>query len=229
VYKKGIILFLILLPALAVVDFDVPDIAFFAYRLVFTRNFTEVVPGKLYRSGELNKNQLDHYVSTYKIKTLVDLRLQDDASDKEGVVKRQILQDNGVAFYHVHLRSSSSDQFEELKELIHVFDTAAPPFLVGCSDGVHRSGVAAAIWLMLYNNTKPDESLSQLSHRYGFFNGNRKLLEIVRGRQGIEQVLYDFIFQTNSHNGDNNGEMFRSWIDEKIIERQVLAQQGQQK
>jgi hypothetical protein len=50
-----------------------------------------------------------------------------------------------------------------------VLDRLPKPVLIHCHGGADRSGLAAAVYLLLYTDTPIDEARRQLSWRYGHF------------------------------------------------------------
>ena len=65
------------------------DVLDYAVSIAFHRNFHEVIPGELYRSGEMPRDELTTILRKHRIHTVIDLRLQDDEPDESGITEAQ--------------------------------------------------------------------------------------------------------------------------------------------
>jgi protein tyrosine phosphatase (PTP) superfamily phosphohydrolase (DUF442 family) len=115
--------------------------------MILGGNFHEVVPGRVYRSGQPAPEQLRVWIQRYGLKTIVNLRGPTAAGipEEEAVAKSM-----GVEEIHVELGAYEMMPSEKLVCLIDVLQTAKEPMLLHCYHGVDRAGTASALaaWLL---------------------------------------------------------------------------------
>jgi hypothetical protein len=134
--------------------------------VLFAGNVHEVIPGRLYRGAQPSEQSLETLIHKYKIRTVLNVRgccWPDPWYLAEAALCERLcvnLQD--VSFSAVHLPSR-----HELRLLIEVLDRAEPPIFVHCRHGADRTGVAAAVALLLLREHSLDSARRQLSLRYG--------------------------------------------------------------
>lgn len=73
---------------------------------------------------------------------------------------------NGIALHGVTMRSAAAPSREALKELIGLFRTVERPFLIHCKSGADRTGLAAAIYLIVNEGQPAEKARRMLSLRY---------------------------------------------------------------
>lgn len=157
--------------------------------LIFHNNFHEVVPGKFYRSAEMDSVELKEVLEKYRIKTVIDLRL---GMKKSGEEERELVNLEGAKFFHVAMQGSRIPPISKIEELLKVYDNAETPILVHCSSGTHRSGVASSIWLLDKENSSAEEAMKQLSSKYGFFRWERDLKSFWQGQLTIDNLIWQY-------------------------------------
>ncbi len=145
----------------------------YAANAIFRHNFHEVVPGRFYRSAQMSRDDLSELVSIHHIKSVIDLRLDDDAPDDTGLTEADAARRGGATYRHIPFSSSRADQRDGILDLISAYHELPQPILVHCSSGSHRSGVASAIWLIEAEHMPPHEAQKQLSLKYGYFQLER--------------------------------------------------------
>jgi len=133
---------------------------------LFAGNVHEVIPGRLYRGGQLAAPKLEALIHKHKIRTVLNVRgccwpdnwyiAEADACERLGVN----LQD--VCFSAVHLPSR-----HELRRLVEVLDHAEYPIFVHCRHGSDRTGIAAMAVKLLLDGESFGSAQRQLSLRYG--------------------------------------------------------------
>ncbi len=129
-------------------------------------NFHEITSGKAYRSAQLNKAQLEHFIKKYGIRSVINLR----GGKKEARWYRDeitICEQYGIIHYDIPLSATREPKMEEVNQLIEIFRTAPQPVLIHCKDGADRSGLAAAIWKVVMDGEPEWEAKKQLSIFYG--------------------------------------------------------------
>ena len=109
-----------------------------------------VKEGVLYRSAELSPAKLESVVEKHGIRTVIDLRQEEDADEQSAAAK-------GGANY-VWLPSTQVPVEENIQAFLDIMDDPAKhPVLVHCEHGVGRTGVLAGVYRKEYEGwaTKP--------------------------------------------------------------------------
>lgn len=134
----------------------------------FTNNFHAVIPGKVYRSALLDREDLSAVIDKYHIKTIFNLTgsLSAVASRDEVVVARKL----HVKLINTHYPSHGTITKERLRQMISVLQDAQRPLLIHCREGVDRTGLAAAITIILTGNYTSDAWRDQVSWRYNLLS-----------------------------------------------------------
>lgn len=112
-----------------------------------SKNFTEVDPGKFYRSAQLSAEEMQEAIDKYGIKTVISLR---GAPEHAFWYQPQVdvLKKNNVAFHALWLTAEHFPPKEELAKYVDLLDQANYPILVHCRVGSDRTGEATAMYAM---------------------------------------------------------------------------------
>ena len=129
-------------------------------------NFHLITPKSAYRSAQLDKNELEYYVSKYKIKSIVNLR--GECPEKQWYKEeKEVSRMLGVKHYDLGLSAYSKPTSDQLSLLIAIFRDASLPVLIHCRGGADRSGLASAVWKVVIDKEPKSEAQKQLSIVYG--------------------------------------------------------------
>lgn len=114
---------------------------------VLPGGFRAVDEGRLYRSGQLHSEGLERRLEQHSIRTVVSLRAPEPEKPwfREEV---RVCREKGVARYDLVWSKDALPPPESLARLVELFQTAEGPILVHCEGGVHRTGVASAVYLL---------------------------------------------------------------------------------
>lgn len=184
----------------------------YAANAIFRNNFHAVVPGRLYRSAQMPRDELIDTIRKHGIKTVIDLRLNDDAPDETGFTEAAAARQAGAAYRHIPLSSSRMDQRGSLLALMATYREAKGPILVHCSSGTHRAGVASAIWLLEQAGKSPAEAAGQLTLKYGFFQPERDLKAYFQGRPTLDRAIRDYAAVRRER-----GISFWEWVNSSVL------------
>lgn len=111
-------------------------------RLVWD-HFDVVKHGILYRSGQLNPNQLAEAIQRYEIKTLVNFQLPGEGVERERAIARSL----GIDFLSLPMPGDGFGQEAQFREALKaVDDPDRRPVLVHCARGTCRTGAAVALY-----------------------------------------------------------------------------------
>lgn len=143
-----------------------PPLGFVAWNLA-TDNFATVEPGVLYRSGQLDADELGRAVRTHRIKTVLNLR----GAHPEQVWYRgeqKATLDAGATQVDMALSSCEWMSRVQLRTLIRTLDATERPLLIHCWRGSERTGLATAFAKLLEPESTLEQARAQFSLRYLF-------------------------------------------------------------
>lgn len=170
--------------ALAVVVVAValgPPAAYFRYQYVHAKRLREVVPGTLYRSGQMTAAGLRETIERYGIKTVINLQhespdplLPENWMGKGTVHESELCKQLGVKYALITPDLLPKDnRLDKLPPAVDEFlkvmdDPANHPVLLHCKAGLHRTGRLTAIYRMEYQNWSEGEALREMrANGYG--------------------------------------------------------------
>lgn len=156
---------------------------------LFAHNLHEVAPQRFYRSAQMARADLQEIIRKHQIKTVIDLRLDEDTPDENNLTESAASSQAGAVYHHIPLTSRSRNQHDQILHLLSLYRSAATPILVHCSDGTHRSGIAATLWQLEIEHKPLATSLEQISTKYGFFQWERNLKALWQGHPTLDQLL----------------------------------------
>ncbi len=129
-------------------------------------NFHAVTPGEAYRCAQPSYSQLEYYLKTYGIRSVINLRGR-NAGDKWYQDEIRFCAQHGIKHYDVGISATSEPTAPQMKELLMIIKTAPRPVLIHCKSGADRSGLVAAMWKMAVDGQTRTEADKQLSIRFG--------------------------------------------------------------
>ena len=125
-------------------------------------NFHTVAEERVYRSRQLDQDELSHYVKTYQIKSILNLRGMNRGSawyEDEVRVTRAL----GVTHYDHGISANRDVSNEDLNAILGIIRAAPKPLLIHCKSGADRTSLIAALYLYSFEGRSPDEASGQLS------------------------------------------------------------------
>jgi tyrosine-protein phosphatase SIW14 len=158
-------------------------VPFLAYRDEYTyqKRLRVVVPGRVYRSGQMTAAGLRDAVRELKIRTVINL--QDDAPDpdldlhywtRRTVKESALCEQLGVNFVPIGpdllvRRRIPQERPRAIDEFLAVMDDERNyPVLFHCKAGLHRTGCLAAVYRMEYQGWSRDAAWRELrAHGFG--------------------------------------------------------------
>ncbi len=172
-------------------------------RMVFFHNRHTVAPGRLYRSAQLDARQLRAEIDRKGIRTLINLR---GMSEFEWYVNEAACTSAaGVSQEDVTLSATRLPSPKEIRRLIEVFDRTEYPVLIHCQQGADRTGLAAAVWDILYTDADYAAARRQCSPRYGHF----RALDTAR----IDEFFDQYEAWLAASGGRHGPAAFRAWAN----------------
>jgi uncharacterized protein (TIGR01244 family) len=165
----------------------------YAANALFRYNFHPVVPGRLYRSAQMPRDELIRTVQEHGIKSVIDLRLMADAPDDTGMTEAEAARRAGAAYRHIPFSSARVDQRASFTMLLAAYRELPSPVLLHCSSGTHRAGVASAVWLIDQAGWSPEHAAEQLTMKFGFFQPERDLKAFLKGHPTLDRAIREFV------------------------------------
>jgi undecaprenyl-diphosphatase len=129
-------------------------------------NFHTITPGKAYRSGEMDRDELEYYVAKYNIKSILNLQ-GIRASDQHYRDEIAMCRERDLAHYDLRTSADKKPSRDTIDQLICIFRAAPRPILIHCKAGSDRAGLAAAIWKVVVDRKSKRLAAEHLSIRYG--------------------------------------------------------------
>ena len=129
------------------------------------RNWGVVAPGRLYRSNHPLPFQLRAAVRDHGIRTLLNLRGHrlDCGAD---LLSRREAARLGLVHADAPFESRGAPHKDRIERLAAMLSELPEPILIHCKSGADRTGLVAAIWLLLQGRA-PAEAAAQLSWKHG--------------------------------------------------------------
>ncbi|WP_284758744.1 dual specificity protein phosphatase family protein [Agrobacterium sp. fls2-241-TYG-188a] len=141
---------------------------FFTYfgLLLVSGNFHEVIPGQVYRSSQLSDSQLAQYVKANGIKTIINLRGENERSSW---YRHETQTAEKLGVQHIDFGMSARKQLAmaRMTQLAQIMRDAPKPILIHCKSGADRTGLASAIYVSRVAGLDEETAERQLSIRYG--------------------------------------------------------------
>lgn len=132
-----------------------------AWPHIFPKNFGVVVPGKIYRSGELTVAALADVVRDHDIKTIIDMGAYAPGTP-EDALQAKAAESLGVDRYVLRLEGDGSgDPTMYLESLRLMTDESKLPMLVHCGAGSERTGMLVVFYRNIVQDIDIDRAFEE--------------------------------------------------------------------
>lgn len=135
-------------------------------------NLHQVHPG-LYRSAQQSQKKLDRTIKKYEIKTIINLRGENDGK-KWYEAEKRVAKEHGVKLVNISTNSKRRLPKKSLKQILTACEEGRKKgdVLIHCEGGSDRTGAVAAI--LQYNRThNRHQARRQLSLKYGHIKSRK--------------------------------------------------------
>ena len=126
----------------------------------------------VYRSGTLNKYNLEYYLKKYKIKTILNLRGESKKDWYKNEVK--IANKYGAKIIDYGLSSRKFYDFNKTSKIVNLLKNVKKPLLIHCNGGADRTSLVSALYQFAIKHKSKEEAQKELSWIYGHLPGIRK-------------------------------------------------------
>jgi protein-tyrosine phosphatase len=141
------------------------DSEYFSLRdRLFPRRFETVIPGRLFRSGQIAARLIDSVLERERIAVVVDLTAA-DAADADQSAERAAVKRLEVDYHRCPLKGDGTGDVAEYADAVAAIkrgEDESKPVLVHCAAGDKRSGGVVAAYLMLFQGATADCALDEI-------------------------------------------------------------------
>ena len=130
---------------------------------VMWRNFHRIAPG-VFRSNQPSGSQLRAIHARVGLKTVLNLRGKSRQSFY--LFEAEVCREIGLDLVDLALSASHAPPLAGLEQLVERLATMEKPVLIHCKSGADRTGLAAALYLLLVEQQPIEVAKRQLSFRY---------------------------------------------------------------
>jgi protein tyrosine phosphatase (PTP) superfamily phosphohydrolase (DUF442 family) len=174
-----------------------------AVRVLAGDNVHTVLPGRVYRSAQLDPATLERVLRGRHIRTVINLRGCCNPFpwylDECRVTHRL-----GVAQEDICFSAGRLPSVHEIRRLVDVLDHTAYPVLFHCQRGADRTGLASTVAQLLQTDTSFATARRQLGLRYG---------HLALGRPAKLDLFFDLYAEyLRDHGLVHSRAVFRRWL-----------------
>ena len=173
-----------------------------AGRVLFGTNIHTVIPGRVYRTAQLDGDDLTRFIEEKGIRTVVNLR-GTGPSTEWYMAEARATHAAGICQEDISLSAKRLPAPDEIRRLIDVLDHTDYPIVAHCQPGADRTGLVATAALLLMTDCTVAEARRQLWPRYG---------HISAGRTAAIDRFFDFYEAWLESKGlAHTPDLFRHW------------------
>ncbi|WP_234417107.1 fused DSP-PTPase phosphatase/NAD kinase-like protein [Loktanella sp. Alg231-35] len=176
-------------------------------------NFDKVADG-VYRSNHPDHKRFAAYA---KMGITTVLNLRGGSKDAHYLFEKESCEQLGLHLVSIQMSARKSPHKEPLLRLFSAFETMDRPFLLHCKSGADRTGLVAALYLMIHEGASVAVARKQLSFRY---------LHIRRSSTGILDHFLDVYAARHAETGIGIIDWIRDEYDRDALTASFAAKQA---
>lgn len=128
----------------------------------FWHNFEKVGEG-VYRCNQPDPKRFEAYAAM-GMRTVLNLR--GVAKQPYYLFEEESCKELGLKLINIQMAARNAPKVKQLVKIIAAFDTMERPFLFHCKSGADRTGLVAALYLMVNEGQSVEQARAQLSFRF---------------------------------------------------------------
>jgi undecaprenyl-diphosphatase len=164
-------------------------------------NLYEVVPG-VYRSAQPSADDLEAMIQDLRVRSVLNLR--GERGGRQWLeAEREVTARHDLPHYSVRLNADRMPPGPRLREVAEILDRAPRPLLFHCQGGVERSGLVAAMAVLL-DGGDLEAARDEFATSRGFVG--------FLARSDLPMVLDDYESWLTARGEAHAPERFRAWI-----------------
>ena len=136
---------------------------------LFHDNLHVVAPGQIYRSAQLDTERLDAVSAELGLRSVLNLRGEHPGSQWFRR-QRALLEARGIDSFDIRLSAQRLPSRQDLIRLVDALERAERPLLIHCLRGTDRSGLAAALVVLLEGGDL-SRAREQYTLAHGYLHG----------------------------------------------------------
>lgn len=131
----------------------------------YPKRFGVVVPGQVFRSGELTPRSLENVATDHKLKTVLSLL---DPDHPDSVAERTAAERLGLVWLNVPLQGDGSSSPADRDRIrAYLLDESHRPLLIHCAAGANRTGLACGMLRIHQDGWTVEQVLTEM-REYSF-------------------------------------------------------------
>lgn len=131
---------------------------------VIPKRWGVVVPGAIYRSGQLSKELVKSTLLKHNIRLVIDLTLE-DRNDPDQATEQKTVTELGIEYEHFPLQGDGRGDLRNYASAIAAMVEAqanGKPVLIHCAAGVQRTGAIVAAYRLLVEHKASSDVYREL-------------------------------------------------------------------
>jgi len=175
---------------------------------LFGTNFHAVIEGRLYRSGQLTAQELDHYAERLGIASVINLQGESPGTESYEA-ELAVAHRRGLRHYDLDFSARRLPTRPNLMRLIELIETVPRPLLLHCGAGADRAGLASAVARIILAKATLAEARSELALVYG---------HLPFGPQSELRRFLD-LYETYLHQSGerDSSDTFKRWVATQYV------------
>jgi hypothetical protein len=161
-----------------------------------------VDPGRVIRAAQPT-TELTRLISDYRLASILNLR---GGSQRDWWYAEEVrtAEARGVTFFDLPLSATRRPGRRDLLLLIDVLSRCQYPLLIHCKAGADRTGLAAAVYLMMHRGEPPGQALRAFS----IYHSHVPLF----GTEHLHEPLVEYAQWLATKELPHTPEQFRAWV-----------------